>query len=72
MKNCELCETIDWTLQTNKDIDKGNKPGSDLKRYYKCAFVEEIFVKGDFRGRSTHYSNLELRYCPACGKMIEK
>lgn len=64
---CKFCEDFNFlkTIQKPKVVE-----GDKIRYKYTCAFVDEIVVNGQERGRTTHYTWLKLRYCPCCGKKL--
>jgi len=67
---CKFCENYEFVKSIHKPgIDEFD--GSRITYKYTAAFVNEAFVNGKSRARTTHYTWLKLKFCPICGKTLK-
>ena len=69
MSKCAFCEKIAFLkgIQEPEMVE-----GCYIAYEYTVAIVDECLCNREPRGKTTHYTWLKFRYCPTCGKKLEK
>ena len=73
---CSFCKELErlkdddkyYTKQSKKN---GRKNIDDYETKYDIALISNTYYKGEHSGRVSYYGHT-LRFCPTCGKELEK
>ena len=65
MKKCRFCAKFS-DIQAANEINRAD----EMTDKYKCAIADETYFRRKYKGRTTHYINSEIKYCPECGRKL--
>lgn len=64
---CKFCDNYNFLKSIQREREEN---GRKVTYEYTAAFVDEIKIDGEARGKTTHYTWLPINYCPCCGERL--